>query len=331
MTERHPKATAMDPAKGSPWRSAGRFLVRRLRSGGGGAGGGEDAVGGAARLPDVRVRGLVAAPRRLGHYLTATGGAAIAALAEHRVLPPTFPAVWETGFLLDLLRLAQMPFPSGGIIHLASERVQLRPLAPREPAHLHLALRGIEPARGGVDVTISSSVADSAGRPASEGEVNLLLRGIQPQGRPSRTPAADRAPTPAAPAAPAEGWRTLQRWELPGSLGRAYARASGDINPIHLSRLTARPFGFPRPILHGYCTEAMVANALIEGALGGDPAAFARLTTRFGAPLGLPAAAELQLADGPGAGSGWFRVVDPARPGGRPYATGRWLGGTADP
>ena len=33
--------------------------------------------------------------------------------------------------------------------------------------------------------------------------------------------------------------------------GKRYARLSGDYNPIHLSRFTAKLFGFKRPIIHG--------------------------------------------------------------------------------
>jgi len=33
--------------------------------------------------------------------------------------------------------------------------------------------------------------------------------------------------------------------------GKRYAQLSGDYNPIHLSRVTAKLFGFKRPIIHG--------------------------------------------------------------------------------
>lgn len=46
------------------------------------------------------------------------------------------------------------------------------------------------------------------------------------------------------------------RWTLPGGLGRRYASVSGDRNPIHLSALTARPFGFRGAIAHGMWTAA---------------------------------------------------------------------------
>ncbi|MFJ3586231.1 MaoC/PaaZ C-terminal domain-containing protein [Streptomyces sp. NPDC090127] len=45
-------------------------------------------------------------------------------------------------------------------------------------------------------------------------------------------------------------------WHLPADLGRRYAAASGDRNPIHLHPLTARAFGFPRTVAHGMWTLA---------------------------------------------------------------------------
>lgn len=43
---------------------------------------------------------------------------------------------------------------------------------------------------------------------------------------------------------------------------RAYARLSGDYNPIHLWRWTALLFGQPTPILHGMASAALICQAL---------------------------------------------------------------------
>jgi acyl dehydratase len=111
-------------------------------------------------------------------------------------------------------------------------------------------------------------------------------------------------------------------WVLGGGAGRRFARASGDYNPIHLWGWTARPFGFKRPILHGFCTAAMTAHALVEGPLGGDPTALRRLRIAFRAPLPLPAHARLWV--GEAAGQRWFRVTDD--PGDTLFAQGNWAG-----
>jgi hypothetical protein len=43
---------------------------------------------------------------------------------------------------------------------------------------------------------------------------------------------------------------------------RAYARLSGDYNPIHLWRWSAQLFGKPEPILHGMASAALLCQAL---------------------------------------------------------------------
>ena len=52
------------------------------------------------------------------------------------------------------------------------------------------------------------------------------------------------------------------RWQLPAQLGRDYAKASGDFNPIHLHALSAKAFGFPRAIAHGMWTLGRTLAAL---------------------------------------------------------------------
>lgn len=60
-----------------------------------------------------------------------------------------------------------------------------------------------------------------------------------------------------------------------------YGHASGDRNPIHMDEKVAQAAGHPTTILHGLCTMAFAAKALVDGLCGGDPAGLARLSCRF--------------------------------------------------
>ena len=51
-------------------------------------------------------------------------------------------------------------------------------------------------------------------------------------------------------------------WDLPTHLGRRYAAISGDYNPIHLSALSARIFGFKQAIAHGMWSKARCLAAM---------------------------------------------------------------------
>lgn len=53
-------------------------------------------------------------------------------------------------------------------------------------------------------------------------------------------------------------------WSLQTDLGRRYAVTSGDYNPIHLSALSAKIFGFKRAIAHGMWSKARCLAALSE-------------------------------------------------------------------
>lgn len=58
-------------------------------------------------------------------------------------------------------------------------------------------------------------------------------------------------------------------------------RMCGDRNPLHSDPEFASAAGFPRPILHGLCTYAMVAKAVTDTVLGGDANALSGISARF--------------------------------------------------
>lgn len=53
-------------------------------------------------------------------------------------------------------------------------------------------------------------------------------------------------------------WQHLDIWQLNESLGRRYAKLSGDYNPIHIHRWLSRWFGFSHPIIHGMYSVARI-------------------------------------------------------------------------
>jgi acyl dehydratase len=269
---------------------------------------------------EVTLGGLVPGPARLQRYLRTTRGEGVEPLTSGDLLPPVYPALWETALLLDLLRVSGTPLPRRGVIHRGGERIYLRAAAADEPHTLRVRLARTEPARRGVRLTIGSRLTTAAGRLCREGEIRLLLPG------PRSDAAGDRTGIDDAAAADPRVWRDIAFWSFRVQDARRYARTSGDFNPVHLSWLTARLLGFPRPILHGFCTEATIAHALIERVCGGDPSALRRLRIDFPAPLLLPNRVVLQVADGEEKGRGYFRLA-PALPDGRSYAEGEFVAG----
>jgi acyl dehydratase len=88
-----------------------------------------------------------------------------------------------------------------------------------------------------------------------------------------------------APAQPAEpALVAVHRWYAAADTGRRYARVSGDYNPIHLSALSARLFGFPTAIAHGMWSLAQTVAALRERL----PRSNYQLAVEFHKPVRLP-------------------------------------------
>ena len=87
----------------------------------------------------------------------------------------------------------------------------------------------------------------------------------------------------------AEPGAVIDSWTLAPSSGRAYARISGDWNPIHLTRWSARLMGLPAPIIHGMHSLARTCAALEKNA--GRPVV--SISVRFTAPVPLGEAAVL--------------------------------------
>lgn len=69
------------------------------------------------------------------------------------------------------------------------------------------------------------------------------------------------------------------------NIGRRYASVSGDVNPIHMTNITAKLMGFKKAIAHGMWTKARALSMLLPK----DPVDQAEVSVEFKAPLFLPA------------------------------------------
>ena len=179
--------------------------------------------------------------------------AAVCGFALRDAVPVTYPHLLAFGAQVHLMAAPAFPVPLLGLVHLRQVCVQHRPLRVGErPAVRVRAERFAAHARGAtVDLLARLEVG---GEPVWEGRSTYLARGASaPEGAPATDPAPELEP----PTGPATAM-----WPVGAATGRRYAAVSGDVNPIHLSALTARPLGFPRAIAHGMWTMARTAAAL---------------------------------------------------------------------
>ncbi|MFF5494596.1 MaoC family dehydratase [Streptomyces aquilus] len=157
-------------------------------------------------------------------------------------LPVTYPHVLGFPLAMRLMSARDFPLPLLGLVHTSIGITQHRPLPATGVYELSVYVAGLAPHRRGTEATVVTEVRVGPDV-VWESSSTYLARH-----RTSSEPAAERAEQ--APLPP------LAEWRLAGDIGRRYAAASGDRNPIHLHPLTARLFGFPRAIAHGMWTVA---------------------------------------------------------------------------
>jgi acyl dehydratase len=194
-------------------------------------------------------------------------------------LPHTYPHV--LGFPLQVALMAdrRFPLPLAGLVHVRNAITAHRPLTVRDRLDITVRADALREHPKGRAVDLVTEVAVAA-ELAWEGRSTYLHRSGPRPGAPHEDP------PPTVPLGD-----PVAVWQLPADLGRRYAAVSGDVNPIHLHRLAARPFGFPRAIAHGMWTCARVLAALGPGTAGPS-------TSRvwFGRPVPLPGRVALHLA-----------------------------------
>jgi acyl dehydratase len=235
--------------------------------------------GRAAHLPALRLVRPAAPlePAAIQRYARVCGF-----IPEHG-MPLTFPHL--LAFPLHLLMLTDpaFPWPALGLVHLANHVRLRRPLAAHEVLRVEVEFGALLRHDKGQAFVLHTRLY-RRGEAVWDGDSVYLKRGAGVPGTAGET----SGDTTTAALAPLDinraALQRVSRWQLPAQLGRDYAQASGDYNPIHLSALSAKAFGFPRAIAHGMWTLARAASALQPP----KPLAEAAFSAEFKVPMPLP-------------------------------------------
>ncbi|WDG80552.1 MaoC/PaaZ C-terminal domain-containing protein [Pseudomonas chlororaphis] len=218
-------------------------------------------------LPEYGLRRQVSVqPAKLAAYRQVCG------FAENGLLPPTYPHVLAFALQMQLLTAKDFPFPLLGLIHLANRIRILRPMGGVGDLRVGVHVDNLQPHAKGAVFDLLTSVEDALG-PLWEAQSRMLCRGVKLSGEAPAEEPQDEASV-----------SELTRWQAPADIGRRYARVSGDYNPIHLSAVSARMFGFPQAIAHGLWNKARTLAALSEHL----PAANIEIAVDFRKPVRLP-------------------------------------------
>ena len=233
----------------------------------------------------------LAAYRRLCHFV------------DDGRLPGTYPHVLAFALQMQLLTAHDFPFPLLGLVHLRNAIQVLRPLGGIDGLRFAVYADNLQPHEKGGTFDLVTEAEDGLGLLWRETS-RMLVRGLKLEQQGVETPEAEPAHLPEA-----------TRWYADSDIGRRYARVCGDYNPIHLSSITARLFGFPRAIAHGMWSKAM-ALAALQGHL---PAAGYEFAVDFRKPVRLPS--EVVLSASEAGATGELRLDGH---GGLVHMVGRW-------
>ena len=162
-------------------------------------------------------------------------------------LPATFTHVLAFPHALKLMTDRKFPVPVIGLVHVRNRITRHRPTTIGEPLDLTVRAEGLEETDRGTEFELVAE-AHAGGELVWRGASTYLRRNGKGGGS-KRAGSDDRPPERA-------------RWEVDGGTGRRYAKVSGDVNPIHMSTVSAKLFGLKAPIAHGMWVKARCLAAL---------------------------------------------------------------------
>ncbi|KQB87145.1 MaoC family dehydratase [Corynebacterium lowii] len=219
------------------------------------------------------VRGVTIDAAHLAAYAQATG------LRLGSTLPVTYPYVLSFPLAIKVMGAPDFPFNAVGAVHLTNVIEQYRAIEITESLDIKVHAENLRPHRKGLLIDMVTEV-EIAGELVWKQTSGFLAKGAKMSGT-SFAPEDSGSLFEEQPALP-EGVPTAS-WRVTPAEIKAYAQASGDKNPIHVSSLGAKAFGFPATIAHGMWSAA----AMLAGVEGYVPES-ARYSVEFAKPVVLP-------------------------------------------
>ncbi|NLG56063.1 MAG: dehydratase [Rhodococcus sp.] len=237
-------------------------------------------------VPDTTftLRGVRVDPDNLAAYCKVTG------LRFSDTLPLTYPFTLAFPVVMKLMVSKGFPFPAIGSVHAENVIEQTRPISVSDPLDLSVHAENLREHRKGMLIDVVSEVR--VGRELVWRQVSSFLKQQRTSlsGQPGPEPKKEKVPPP-----------PLRVSRVDQSIISRYASVSGDRNPIHVSSLGAKAFGFPKTIAHGMWSAATILGT-VEGRIP-DAVTYG---VRFGKPILLPATLNMYADQTP---EGWDLAI----------------------
>ncbi len=187
--------------------------------------------------------------------------------------PPVFHHIPVMQSMMGVIgRLTQ-----GFVMHGEHDFVFAHPMVPGMRLFTTSSLVGVRGIKAGLSFIIQSDIRTADGALVSSQFSTCLERGT----------ASDIAvgTFPPARPKPERAGAAEVRYALTSDQTRRYADAARDYSPYTIDPAVAAQHGFPAPIVHGMCTLAFAARAIVDAHCGGLTPRLKRLGARFAHPL----------------------------------------------
>ena len=170
----------------------------------------------------------------------------VCGIEDNGVLPILYPNVLTLGVQLSMLVHPAFPLKMLGTVHNRNHVFQKRAIRPDEVMDVTCTLEDSRILKQGIEFDVVTRV-EIGGERVWESISGYLSRAkFSEFGEPSPLAQLPDLAEPVSESA----------YRLPKDLGRSYAKVTGDYNPIHISNILAKVFGFPRAIIHGMWSAA---------------------------------------------------------------------------
>ncbi|MCC9196664.1 MaoC/PaaZ C-terminal domain-containing protein [Arthrobacter sp. zg-Y820] len=217
-------------------------------------------------------------------------------------LPSGFVHTFAFPVAMSLMAREDFPLPLLGMVHLRNRVEHFRPIHYTEPLTVTAWAENLAGHRAGTSVELIAEVRAGTGEGTGEGtgdgtgeNTAVVWRGRSTYlAKGVFLPRLDR-PGARAPRPDFVPPQPTAQWRLGADAGRNYARVSGDFNPIHLSRLSAKALGMKRSLAHGMYLASRVVADIVQNRQ--EPYEW---TIEFDSPVFLPATVALSISDAEG-------------------------------
>ncbi|RFC69418.1 MULTISPECIES: MaoC/PaaZ C-terminal domain-containing protein [Mesorhizobium] len=166
---------------------------------------------------------------------------------------------------------------SGFALHGEHDFIYHRPITPGIRLLSRSTLIGVHGNRAGTSYVIRSDTATDDGQAVCSQYSTCLVRG-------SESSASVGERVPARPTV-VKTQTSHQAYGLTDDQTRRYADAARDYSPYTIDPAAAAKAGFAAPLVHGMCTLAFAARAIVDECCSGQTRRLKRLGCRFAHPL----------------------------------------------